>query len=89
MNPWKLTTLVLAVALVLVVGLRAIDSASASPEPQPHMRIALRHLRAAKEELQRASTDKGGHRVRAIELTDGAILQVVEGIKFDNRRSAE
>ena len=89
MNPWKLSSFVLAIALFLVVGLRAIDSASAAPEAQPHMRTALRHLRVAKDQLQRGASDKGGHRVKAIELTDAAIDQVQRGIKFDNRHAAE
>ncbi len=87
MNPWKLTSLVLALALLFVVGLRAVDSASADPERQPHMRAALKSLRIAKDQLQRGSSDKGGHRVKAIELTDGAIYQVERAIKFDNRHA--
>ena len=89
MNPWKLTSLVLALALLFVVGLRAVDSASADPERQPHMRAALKSLRIAKDQLQRGSSDKGGHRVKAIELTDGAIYQVERAIKLDNRRAAQ
>jgi hypothetical protein len=86
MNPWKLTSLVLAVVLLFVIGTRVIDTAAADPEAQPRMRAALKHLRIAKDQLQRATTDKGGHRVKAIELTGAAIDQVQEGIKFDNRR---
>jgi hypothetical protein len=89
MNPWKLTSLVLALALLLVFGLRAVDSASADPERQPHMRAALKSLRIARGELQRGSSDKGGHRVKAIELTDGAIYQVERAIKFDNRHAVQ
>lgn len=83
MNPWKLTSLVLALVLALVVGLRVVDSAWAAP--QGHMRSALNHLRMAKDQLQKATPDKGGHRVKAIELTNGAIDQVQSGIRFDNR----
>ncbi len=86
MNPWKLTSLVLAVVLLFVIGTRVIDTAAADPEAQPRTRAALKHLRIAKDQLQRATTDKGGHRVKAIELTGAAIDQVQEGIKFDNRR---
>lgn len=85
MNPWKLTSFVLAIALLLVVGLRLVDPASAQPQRQPHMRTALQHLRLAKNELQRATADKGGHRVKAMELTNAAIDQVQRGMKFDNR----
>ena len=83
MNPWKLTSLVLALVLALVVGLRVVDSAWAAP--QGHMQSALKHLRLAKDQLQRATPDKGGHRVKAIDLTSGAIDQVQSGMRFDNR----
>lgn len=83
MNPWKLTSLALALVLALVVGLRVVDTASAAP--QGHMRSALNHLRLAKDQLQKATPDKGGHRVKAIELTNGAIDQVQAGMRFDNR----
>jgi hypothetical protein len=86
MNPWKLTSFVLALVILLFVGLRTIDSAAADPEPQPHMRVALKHLRVAEAELRRANSDKGGHRAKAIELTGAAIDQVQRGIRFDNRR---
>jgi hypothetical protein len=86
MNPWKLSSFVLALVLLVLVGLRTVDSAAADPEPQPHMRVALKHLNIAQAELRRASSDKGGHRGKALELTDAAIDQVKRGIRFDNRR---
>jgi len=49
---------------------------------QPHMQAALDHLKAARAELQAAEPNKGGHREKAIELTEGAIVQTEEGIKF-------
>jgi hypothetical protein len=49
---------------------------------QPHMVAALDELRAARGELQTAAADKGGHRVRAIELVDDAIEQVRRGIDY-------
>jgi hypothetical protein len=88
MNPWKLTSFVLAIALFLVVGLRLVDNASAQqaqPLAQPHMRSALDHLRAARSDLRSATPDKGGHRAKAIQLTDAAIEQVQRGMKFDRR----
>jgi hypothetical protein len=53
---------------------------------QPHMAAALDELRAARAELQAALPDKGGHRVRAIELVDDAIGQVRRGIDYSARR---
>jgi hypothetical protein len=49
---------------------------------QPHMQAALDHLVSAKSELQTATTDKGGHRVRAIELVDEAIGEVQHGMEY-------
>ena len=83
MNPWKLTTLALALVVAFFVGREIAGTASAGP--QPHMKNALSWLRGAKTELVKATADKGGHRARAIELTGAAIEQVEKGIKFDNR----
>jgi len=79
-NPWKLTSFALAAALL--AG-HAVPSVTA--EPQPRMRAALDSLRDAKRSLEAATPDKGGHRVKAIQLTKSAIAEVEAGIKFDNR----
>ncbi len=87
-NPWKLTTFFLIALLVAVFGTKAFNGADAQPgyrENQPHMRDALGHLEAARAALQDATSDKGGHRVKAISLTKQAIKQVEAGIKYDNR----
>jgi hypothetical protein len=52
---------------------------------QPHMQAALEHLRAARESLQKADADKGGHREKALRLVNQAIEQVEKGIGFDRR----
>ena len=49
---------------------------------QPHMQSALEHLREAKHSLERAEADKGGHRDRALELTNDAIGQTEKGIEY-------
>jgi hypothetical protein len=82
-NPWKVTSFVFAAVLAAAVGQNMINSASA--EPQPRMREALESLRGAARSLEAADHDKGGHRAKALELTRGAIAQVEEGIRFDNR----
>jgi len=43
---------------------------------------ALALLQNARAELEAAVPNKGGHRERAIELVDRAIVQVREGIAF-------
>lgn len=66
------------------IGLGGLAVGLAKAENQPHMRVALEHLRAAKQSLERADSDKGGHRVKAIELVDGAIRHVEAGIAYAN-----
>lgn len=75
----------LAGSALVMVALGGLGLRAASAEPQPRMESALRHLQEAREELRRASADKGGHREQAIEFTVKAIRQVEEGIQFDNR----
>lgn len=58
---------------------------SAKAADQPHMQAALDALRLAKRELEQATTDKGGHRARAIGHVNQAIDQVERGIAFDRR----
>jgi hypothetical protein len=82
MNFWKLMTLIFAGLLVLVLGFSTMRVVNA--EPQPHMRAALASLQTAKNQLEKASHDKGGHRVRAIGLINQAIAEVEKGIAFDN-----
>jgi hypothetical protein len=78
-NPWKLSTLVLGSALALSFASGPVESA-----PQPMMKKALSSLDTAKTQLQKATADKGGHRVKAIALIDQAIDQVKAGIAYDN-----
>jgi hypothetical protein len=50
-----------------------------SPD-QPHMQRALDLLRDAKTNLEAATSDKGGHRVKAIGYVNNAIDEVKKGI---------
>ena len=54
-------------------------------ERHPEMRHALHALEKAREALQHAAHDFGGHRAKALELTDQAIREVKEGLEFDRR----
>ena len=47
---------------------------------QPHMEAALGSLQTARSELQMATANKGGHRVKAIADIDDAIEQVRRGM---------
>ncbi|MEP6572448.1 MAG: hypothetical protein ABJD11_07115 [Gemmatimonadota bacterium] len=53
-------------------------------EPQPHMRLAIESLRAAKNHLKEATPDKAEHRVKAMDLVDQAISEVQAGINAAN-----
>jgi hypothetical protein len=57
--------------------------ATLSPD-QPHMQAALDLLKSAKENLDKATPDKGGHRKNAIGYVDSAIDEVKKGIEFAN-----
>jgi len=83
-NPWKLTSFALVAVLATVIGRGAYVS-SADADAQPKMHQALNSLRSAKQSLDLATHDKGGHREKALQLTKDAIREVEQGIKFDNR----
>ena len=70
-------TKLLSVSLVLLVAL----SFSSAYADQPHMEAALVQLRAARAELEKAATDKAGHRKAAIALVDKAIVETQRGVE--------
>ena len=59
-----------------------IDQANSRQEP--HMSAALKHLREAQEELEKATPNKGGHRERAMDLTKQAQSQIISGMYWYN-----
>ena len=79
-NPWKPTSFVLAGLLAASLGMSA-----AGADRQPLMQDALAQLKTARDTLKAANHDKGGHRAKAVELTNAAIVQVEKGIAFDNK----
>jgi multidrug resistance efflux pump len=74
------TKTILAAAFLFAGAATAV----AMPD-QPFMQAARADLQTAKRELQRATPDKGGHRVKAISLVNQAIAQVNAGVAFDRR----
>jgi hypothetical protein len=72
---WKALVFVPALVVLFVVG-------CVTGRGQPHMQAALDELGAAKNELQVALSDKGGHRVRAIALVDRAMGEVQAGMDY-------
>lgn len=70
------------VGLALPGLLECQPNPAPSPQQQPHMRAALDALRNAKRHLELAEADKGGHRVKAVELVNGAITETEAGIAY-------
>ena len=56
-----------------------VFNTSTAPD-QPHMQAALDHLRQAKSNLERATSDKGGYRKKAIDEVNDAIDETKKGI---------
>jgi len=75
----RISLAVLALLIFAIAGLAAGD--------QPFMRAARADLVTAKSELQKAIPDKGGHRVKAIQLVNQAIAQVNAGMAFDRQHN--
>jgi len=58
-------------------------NAAAAPEGHPEIRDAIASLRHAKEHMEHAAHDFGGHRVDALKATDEAIHQLETCLKYD------
>jgi len=68
--------IVIALALFLAHPVSHVVAAGAPPpEPHPQIRIALRALANARNHLAHGAHDFGGHRAKALELTNAAIEQ--------------
>jgi len=65
-----------------VTGL-ALAAGAAHAEPHPRIRAAIRALEDAKNDLEHAAHDFGGHRVEAIRAINAAIEQLHEALRFD------
>jgi len=58
-------------------------AAAAAEERHPQIREAIAAMRRAKEHMEHAAHDFGGHRVEAIRATDEAIRQLEICLKYD------
>ncbi len=77
-----LKSTILALAIVSTILLSASSSVIAG---QPKMQAALDALNVAERQLKKGSKDKGGHRVKALELVRQAKKEVRKAIKFDRK----
>jgi hypothetical protein len=57
-----------------------VETLFAGTLDQPHMQSALNSLESAKDDLNRATADKGGHRAKALDYVKDAISEVKRGI---------
>lgn len=64
-------------------ALPATPAAATPAEPHPQIREAIASLRRAKEHMEHAAHDFGGHRVDALRATDEAIKQLEICLKYD------
>lgn len=83
-----LSALVLALSFPLAVPAaprtpQPKPAPAAAAEPHPELRAAMANLREAREHLDHAAHDFGGHRVAAIKAVDEAIHEVDEAMKYD------
>lgn len=85
MTSTRLVIGLVAVVLCSALMISTPHAVQAAPEAQPEMRAAVEHLREAQKNLQSASHDKGGHRVKALEHVRQAIAEVELGIQYDNK----
>jgi hypothetical protein len=73
---------ILAAAAIGSVALSA-TLASAAPERHPEIRKAIGALQRAKNDLEHADHDFGGHRKEALEAVNRAIEQLRMALQFD------
>jgi hypothetical protein len=71
--------------LLLLAGMGLFAQNRQMARHEPHMSAAIGHLQQAKEELQRAAPNKGGHREKAMELVNQAIREVEQGEQYDEQ----
>jgi hypothetical protein len=74
-----------AMTAAAVAGLTLVAGMADAQEGHPRIRAAIRALREAKDEMQAADHDFGGHRVDAIKECDRAIEQLELALRYDRR----
>ena len=79
----------LPIAAAFVLGAALSSTVALAKDKQPMMKAAIGNLQDAKRNLNNATSDKGGHRVKALEFIDSAIDQVQKGIDFDNEHEGK
>lgn len=75
----KITLALVAIAAVAI----SISGYTLSTADQPFMEKAKDNLQSARTYLNRATADKGGHRNKAINQVNQAIVAINNGIEYD------
>jgi hypothetical protein len=82
MNMTRRSTLATA-GTVAIAGLALTAGVAMAQEKHPEIRNAIAALEKAKNYMQHAAHDFGGHREDALKETDAAIKQLREALKYD------
>jgi hypothetical protein len=69
-----------AFAVASAIAFQAGLAGAQTGANQPRMQAALQALTTARAELQAAATNKAGHRVKALEFVNSAIVEVQAGM---------
>ena len=75
----------LLLTLIVIAAIGGGFYAGHSHADQPAMQKALNRLQSAERTLEKATHDKGGHRVKALGHVRAAITEVERGIRYDRR----
>ena len=81
-QPFRVLVLTALAGVAFGAGLAFAPALKAD---QPHMQAALDALETAEHQLNEATPDKGGHRVRALKHVDAAMAEIRKGIEFDRK----
>ena len=77
---------VIAVSILAAAAFGAgLAFAPALRADQPHLQAALDALETAERQLNEATADKGGHRVKALKHVHAAMAEVRKGLAFDRK----
>ncbi len=76
--------LVVGMAAVLVGGAWTVE-AQGKKEKHPVLQQSIHQLEAIKDRLQKAPTDFGGHREKAVDAIGHAIEELNQAVAFDKK----
>ena len=72
-------------AVATLGGLTLAADYAEAQERHPKIRAAIKALQEAKEEMQHAAHDYGGHRVDALKACDNALAQLRLAVEYQEK----